>query len=80
MSTLVILPDEAQWRSRMVRYYAGDWNSVQSVIPEFDLLPFAKLGVRAAFGARWKVSYGGAKPLTAIGRLVILKVVEDWEG
>lgn len=38
---LSILPGEAHWRSREVRYYTGDWNSVLSVMPEFDLVPFA---------------------------------------
>jgi hypothetical protein len=41
MSALSILPGEARWRSRSVRYYAGDWNSILSVLPEFDLVPFA---------------------------------------
>ncbi len=33
--------EEAQWRSRKVRYYKGDWSSIQSLLPEFDLHPFA---------------------------------------
>lgn len=40
MNTMLILPDEAQWRSRKVRYYKGDWNTLQTILPEFDLLPF----------------------------------------
>src|ERR1700682_3920200 len=40
MPTVSILPEEAQWRSRKVRYYAGDWDAVQTVLPEFDLVPF----------------------------------------
>ena len=41
MAALTILPGEAQWRSRDVRYYAGDWDAIQTVLPEFDLVPFA---------------------------------------
>ena len=37
---MLILPDEAQWRSRKVRYYKGDWNTLQTILPEFDLVPF----------------------------------------
>ena len=37
---IAILPREASWRSRPVRYYAGDWASLQTVLPEFDLVPF----------------------------------------
>ena len=40
MSTVSILPGEAQWRSRKVRYYAGNWDAIQTVLPEFDLVPF----------------------------------------
>jgi hypothetical protein len=36
-----ILAEEASWRSRDVRYYEGDWASIQTVIPEFYLTPFA---------------------------------------
>jgi hypothetical protein len=41
MSALSILSGEAHWRARSVRYYAGDWNSILSVLPAFDLVPFA---------------------------------------
>ena len=41
MTFVSILPGEASWRSRKVRYYAGDWDSIQSILPEFDLIPFA---------------------------------------
>jgi Domain of unknown function (DUF932) len=41
MTTVSIMPGDAQWRSRKVRYYAGDWESIQTVLPEFDLVPFA---------------------------------------
>ena len=37
---VAILPREGSWRSRPVRYYAGDWASLQTVLPEFDLVPF----------------------------------------
>jgi hypothetical protein len=40
MKSLSLLPGEAFWRSRKVQYYAGDWNSIQTVLPEFDLKPF----------------------------------------
>src|SRR5262249_29710960 len=40
VSAISILPGEAHWRSRTVRYYAGDWDSVLSLMPEFDLLAF----------------------------------------
>ena len=40
MNTMSILPGEAQWRSRKVRYYSGDWDTLQTIIPEFDLVPF----------------------------------------
>jgi hypothetical protein len=40
MPTISIIPGEAQWRSRKVRYYAGDWDTIQTVLPEFDLVPF----------------------------------------
>ena len=41
MTALTILPGDAQWRSRKVRYFQGDWASIQTMIPEFELLPFA---------------------------------------
>jgi hypothetical protein len=34
------MPGKAAWRSRHVQYYAGDWASIQTVLPEFDLKPF----------------------------------------
>jgi len=40
MPTVSILPEEAKWRSRKVRYYAGDWSAIQTVLPDFDLVPF----------------------------------------
>jgi len=40
MTTVSILPGESQWRSRKVRYYSGDWDTIQTVLPEFDLVPF----------------------------------------
>jgi hypothetical protein len=40
MPSVSILPGEPQWRSRKVRYYAGDWDAIQTVLPEFDLVPF----------------------------------------
>ncbi len=36
-----ILSEEAKWRSRKVRYFSGDWNAIQTILPEFDLVPFA---------------------------------------
>lgn len=40
MSEITILKDEAQWRSRKVRYYTGNWDAVRGVMPEFELVPF----------------------------------------
>ncbi|HEY8128977.1 MAG TPA: DUF932 domain-containing protein [Hyphomicrobium sp.] len=40
MPTISIVPGEGQWRSRKVRYYAGNWDAIQTVLPEFDLVPF----------------------------------------
>jgi hypothetical protein len=40
VTDLSILPGQASWRSRNVRYYAGDWTSIQTVLPEFELEPF----------------------------------------
>src|SRR3954468_378666 len=39
--TLSLVPGEAAWRSRKVQYYAGDWTSIQTVLPEFELKPFS---------------------------------------
>jgi hypothetical protein len=36
MTALSLMPGKAAWRSRQVQYYAGDWASVQTVLPEFD--------------------------------------------
>jgi len=41
MTALSLLPGEAASRSRKVQYYAGDWPSIQSVLPEFELKPFS---------------------------------------
>ncbi len=41
MSTISILPGEASWRSRKVRYCAGDWTAILSILPEFCLTPFS---------------------------------------
>jgi len=40
MTTLSIVPGEAAWRARAVRYYAGDWAGILTVLPEFSLVPF----------------------------------------
>jgi len=37
---ITILGDAPTWRSRKVRYYAGDWEAVLSVLPQFELAPF----------------------------------------
>jgi hypothetical protein len=39
--TLSLLPGEAAWRSRKVQYYTGDWTSIQTVLPAFELRPFS---------------------------------------
>ena len=40
MSAISLLQEEANWRSRKVQYSAGDWDAIQTVLPEFDLVPF----------------------------------------
>ncbi len=40
MNAISIMPGEALWRSRKVQYYAGGWDAIQSVLPEFKLAPF----------------------------------------
>lgn len=40
MTALSLMPGKATWRARHVQYYAGDWASIQTVLPEFDLKPF----------------------------------------
>jgi hypothetical protein len=39
--TLSLLRGDATWRSRKVQHYAGDWTSIQTVLPEFELRPFS---------------------------------------
>jgi hypothetical protein len=41
MTALSLMPGKAAWRARQVQYYAGDWASIQTVLPEFDLKPFS---------------------------------------
>ena len=38
--TLQIQPETSRWRSREVRYYAGGWEDVLSVLPDFETVPF----------------------------------------
>jgi Domain of unknown function (DUF932) len=40
MIALSLVSGEAAWRSRKVQYYSGDWTSIQTVLPEFELKPF----------------------------------------
>jgi hypothetical protein len=40
LNPVTILPEDAKWRSRKVRYYAGDWDAIQTILPQFDLTPF----------------------------------------
>jgi hypothetical protein len=40
MSAISLLQEDANWRSRKVQYSAGDWDAIQTVLPEFDLVPF----------------------------------------
>lgn len=40
MSSVSHLNEGGNWRSRNVTYCAGDWDAIQSVLPEFDLVPF----------------------------------------
>ena len=39
--TVSILAGEAQWRSRKVRYYQGNWGAIQTVLPTFEMVPFS---------------------------------------
>ena len=39
-ATLTIQPETLCWRSREVCYYAGAWDDVLSVLPEFETVPF----------------------------------------
>ena len=39
-ATLQIQPETLRWRSREVRYYAGGWDDVLSVLPDFETVPF----------------------------------------
>ena len=39
-ATLTIQPETLRWRSREVCYYAGGWDDVLSVLPEFETVPF----------------------------------------
>jgi hypothetical protein len=39
-ATLQIQPETLRWRSREVRYYAGGWDEVLSVLPDFETVPF----------------------------------------
>ena len=41
MGAIVIQPGKAHWRSRDVKYYRADWESVLNLMPEFDLVPFS---------------------------------------
>ena len=40
--TLSLVAGEAAWRSRNVQYYTGDWTSIQTVLPEFELTVLAR--------------------------------------
>lgn len=40
MTTLSIVPGEAAWCARAVRYYVGDRAGILTVLPEFSLVPF----------------------------------------
>lgn len=40
MTALSLVPGEAAWRARVVRYYAGAWAEILTVLPEFSLVPF----------------------------------------
>ena len=39
-ASLEIQPETSRWRSREVRYYAGGWEDVLSVLPYFETVPF----------------------------------------
>ena len=40
MSAIDILPEVTRWRARAVRYFAGSFNGLAAVIPEFQLVDF----------------------------------------
>jgi Domain of unknown function (DUF932) len=40
VTVLSLIPEAAAWRSRKVKYYAGDWTAIQTILPEFELKPF----------------------------------------
>ena len=40
MTPITMLNERARWRSREVRYYAGDWQSILTLLPEFEFRPF----------------------------------------
>ena len=71
-ATLQILPEKLRWRSREVRYYAGAWNEVLSVLPEFETVPF-----RAGPGERSNpfLLAVSRKPLSAVERPMPVGVV-----
>ncbi|MCY4506408.1 MAG: DUF932 domain-containing protein [Acidobacteria bacterium] len=37
---MIETPETLRWRSREVRYYAGAWDDVLSVLPDFETVPF----------------------------------------
>ena len=39
-ASLRIQPETLHWRSREVRYYAGAWDEILSVLPQFETVPF----------------------------------------
>ena len=72
MIALSLVPGEAAWRSRKVQYYAGDWTSIQTVLPEFELKPFSAGPDEPANPFQQTVM---RKPLSAAERLIPVGIV-----
>jgi hypothetical protein len=66
------MPGEATWRSRKVQYYSGDWNSIQAILPDFELQPFSAGQDEPANPFLQTVM---RKPLSAVERPIPIGVV-----
>ena len=71
-TTLQIQPETLRWRSREVRYYAGAWDDVLSVLPEFETVPFCAGPLEPSNPFLLTVS---RKPLSAVQRPMPVGVV-----
>ena len=66
------LPETLRWRSRDVRYYAGGWDEILSILPSFETVPFRTEPTEPPNPFLVTVS---RKPLSAAGRPVAVGVV-----